>query len=409
MIYNLALTTIALAITLIVLEIGFRFYFYYRYVELSKKADIGGLSWTLDKPIFVAQQKFGYSHVPNQVAKIRVVDRKGNVKLATEVHTNRFGMVSRRPKRTTPTGTIYKIAVIGDSMTASYYNNFPWPDDLERLLNDMEALKQKLRVDHFSVFNFGQGSSGVQQFDMVSKEWTARFEPDLVIVNLITDDVFRKPVWRGTIHVDFGEAKRNVILQCGRPPVALDNPYCTFPGWFVADPQRIAEVGYLTRLERERRRYAIDKLNWFKADFEVVRWSARQLGFDVAPSLSIRYVGQPRFANWSEAVAESAKALKNISERSKRLLVVHVPGIEHIADLQTKSLRKWRRSHPMLELERISGVQIHFAREYFSEPANFRAVVSWFNLPVDRHFSDEGARRHAAAVAKLVAVQLSLK
>ena len=87
----------------------------------------------------------------------------------------------------------FRIAVIGDSFTDCTNTN--WPDVLHDLLNQDEQLKARLKVSNFSVLNFGRSGIGLQQFAAIYDHEVAAYHPDLVLVNFITGDIYRKFLW----------------------------------------------------------------------------------------------------------------------------------------------------------------------------------------------------------------------
>ena len=72
------------------------------------------------------------------------------------MRTNNFGLVSQRDYRPEKKPREYRIALIGDSLTACVTNDVPWGDLLEDRLNADENLKKALGVHSFTVLNFGR-------------------------------------------------------------------------------------------------------------------------------------------------------------------------------------------------------------------------------------------------------------
>jgi hypothetical protein len=64
-----------------------------------------------------------------------------------------------------------------------------WPDALEQALNKDEGLKKQTGKTVFKVLNFGLDGTGIVQWPNVYKNRAAQFNPDLLIVNFISDDI----------------------------------------------------------------------------------------------------------------------------------------------------------------------------------------------------------------------------
>ncbi len=109
--------------------------------------------------------------------------------------TNSYGHVSDvEYPRHKPAGE-YRIAVIGDSMTANTQNNVRWTEVVERQLNADPKWRAFVGGRSTRVINFGVHMMGIVQFDAMLRYHVFDFEPDLIIVNFISDDIRRRMVF----------------------------------------------------------------------------------------------------------------------------------------------------------------------------------------------------------------------
>lgn len=113
--------------------------------------------------------------------------------------TNRYGQVTDydfpivKPKKE------YRIIVIGDSFTANVTNTVRWPDMLQVQLNRDPIWKSFVHNKFTRVINLGRDGIGIVQFPDVLQIDGLKFSPDLVIINFITDDIPRRPYFRGNL------------------------------------------------------------------------------------------------------------------------------------------------------------------------------------------------------------------
>ena len=125
---------------------------------------------------------------PNAVINAKLFMADNSLAYAWTFRTNNFGLVSRRDYEPAKQTAEFRIALIGDSLTACINNDLPWGDVLEDRLNADEGLKKVLGVCRFTVFNFGREGSGWRRFAKDFVEFAEPFKPDLVLVNYILQD-----------------------------------------------------------------------------------------------------------------------------------------------------------------------------------------------------------------------------
>ena len=111
--------------------------------------------------------------------------------------TNSHGHIARSEYPVAKPRDRFRIGLVGDSFTANVDNTIRWGDVLEDRLNASEAWRAMIGGRHVRVINFGLDGIGVVQFDDVAVEMAVPFEVDLLLVNLIREDVMRRPYYRG--------------------------------------------------------------------------------------------------------------------------------------------------------------------------------------------------------------------
>ena len=106
--------------------------------------------------------------------------------------TNSYGHVSEveYPRQKPPDE--YRIAVVGDSMTANTLNNVRWTELVERQLNASPTWRASVGGRPTRVINFAMPMIGFVQFAALVRYDVFDFDPDLIIVNFISDDVRRR-------------------------------------------------------------------------------------------------------------------------------------------------------------------------------------------------------------------------
>src|SRR5262249_28085289 len=103
----------------------------------------------------------------------------------------------------------YRIAVVGDSFTANINNNLRWTELLEEQLNAAPQWRAFVNGRSTRVINLGVDGMGMVQFAAMVRHHAVGFEPDLIIVNFITDDLLRRP--RYPLRPDTGD--RNEAIR----------------------------------------------------------------------------------------------------------------------------------------------------------------------------------------------------
>jgi len=180
----LLLTSISLAYA--VLEVGYRFYQYRTLPDRLFAAVAAQLSngpSATDQFMFDADT--GYRYTPNFEGR-RGAPWHSRWRTNSHGHVSQFEYPWRKPAGE------YRIAVVGDSMTANITNNVRWTELVEQQLNASEPWRAAVAGRFTRVINFGVDGMGMVQFAAMLRHHVLAFEPDLVIVNFITDDLLRR-------------------------------------------------------------------------------------------------------------------------------------------------------------------------------------------------------------------------
>jgi hypothetical protein len=183
---EITLLMVSVTISYLFAEVGYRAFQYAtlpgRIVALGNAAIAGSSGYVFDA--FT-----GYRYPPNQ-------DVRSGAPYNSHWSTNRYGHVSTKDyPREKPDGE-YRIAVIGDSFTANITNNIRWTELLESELKASSAWRAFTAGKRTRVLNFGVDGMGMVQFAAMLHHHALGFAPDLVIVNFIVDDMWRKLTYR---------------------------------------------------------------------------------------------------------------------------------------------------------------------------------------------------------------------
>lgn len=176
---NISLAITVVVILLIILEFGLRLV---GFTGMKSK-----LTLDFDKrranPPYRTSKTLGWDLLPNWEGEINSI----------KVSTNSFGMRDDEFPLEKPEKSI-RILVLGDSFTfgLGVEQSAIYPEQLERILNREEA------EFHYSVLNGGVGGYNTEQELKWLKEKGLAFEPDIVIVGFVLNDV----IYRGISNID---------------------------------------------------------------------------------------------------------------------------------------------------------------------------------------------------------------
>ena len=375
--------------TYIILEIGYRFM---QYRDLNNQEPPTFWFWSVDRPIYQFDEQLGYQYIPDQDFRLILTDHQNYAVHASDIHVNNAGHISDEDDNLAKENGEYRIALIGDSFTSSHYNPTPWGDILQDQLNQDEELLALLGATHFNVINFGLDGIGVVQFDDVYQHTVQAYQPDLVLVNFVSDDLYRRFLWRDMLEFSYEERDYLGMLSCSDMDIRLTNPACNFGIVFVIEPQFLQEPQALYNLRHDTYQLDIERRPWLGIYPELLA-SIASKNLNLVPHLEQGRVENAKYTNLNEAVYKSRIAIDNILNAHPNVLLIHIP---FHTELETGEY------DPILELwlEENADLSIIMMRDYLPE---YSAEESnWFNLPFDNHFNENGAELFAQAIMQVL-------
>jgi hypothetical protein len=334
----------------LMLEIGYRFY---QYETLPRR--LFEILWALqsDGPAandqYIFDANVGFRYAPNFTGE------RGSPWFS-HWRTNQWGHVSRSDyPQHKPVGE-FRIAILGDSFTAGITNNVRWTDQLEDRLNESAAWRGSVGGQSTRVINFAVDGYGFVQFAAML-HYVSAFEPDLVVVTFVTDDIFRKLRF---VNVPYSTGRRDQDLR------AYIDSYLAEINWLRPYPELFAATlgpyfGMQTRLP-------LDPLS-------------------VLASPRGRY-------NRSEGIAATATAVRTILSFSPRSLFIQAPQIEELRGYPLKESAELSAALQAPNIRFVSMIPAMWARM-----PDKSTLTRWYFSP-DRHPTDAWAEVFADEVSK---------
>jgi GDSL-like Lipase/Acylhydrolase len=277
------LAVCSLLFSYLCLEIAYRIYQHQTLPEKISKivAQVGS---TGVSPLYRFDKYTGYRYAAN-------VEAERGTPWLSHWRTNSHGHVSddEYPERKPPGE--YRIAVFGDSFTANITNNVRWTEVLERQLNASMRWKASVEGRYTRVLNFAMDGTGLVQFAAMLQHYGLKFEPDLVLVNFISDDILRR-------------------LHFPTPPPST--------GDRDADIRIYVTENY------------INDINWFRAYPELFaatigRYWKMSCGLPLEAAVVMATRAQTRYMDRREAVRDGVAALREMAALSPRIMFFEQP------------------------------------------------------------------------------------
>jgi hypothetical protein len=391
---NLALMLVSILITYSMLEIGFRIF---RRMKLPQEYAEYYFQ-AIDAPIYLLDEKIGYRYKPNAQVFYANFNFDNTILQSNHFNVNNLGHIAPNDDALAKPDVEFRIAILGDSFTASIHNDIPWTHLLEENLNADADLKKSLRVAHFKVINFGMDGTGIAQWEQVAINAVAPYTPDLVIINFITEDIRRKFVWRTSVQPKQSNSNYQLGLMCSSLPATLDNRDCAILKMLVLKRAVFDDQNELSRIKREIYNQEVERIEWLAPYPELVaRTFGRLWGWDTRLTPSRREI--PYYESDADAIRASASALQNIRAHFPNVLVLHNPDPPETLDRSTPALVARLMREP-------SGADIVRMVNFLPQAVDETEIKSWFKLPWDPHFSNYGAQVYAQAVYGRVRARL---
>jgi hypothetical protein len=423
---TVALMPLSLLVAYVTMEIAYRGYLYYLYVFQPGFA-VTTIDVRSSHVIGTPGSVFGY-YQPNKPITFSYYLPDGRMAQRHTVHINNYGWPSRYDYVRAKPASEFRIAAIGDSMTASINNAVPWPDVVQRNLDADAELKRALGVERITVLNLGIAGASMQYMVNPLAGIARRFSADFVIVNFIADDLRRRhsdvplptepepvndtppPITQPDIEVD----GVGIDLR-GCEPRLLSNPACHVSPYFTVSPG--------TQLSEE-------EINSIKAKLAApVFWS--RIISSAKPLLLLEVIGRPAVprlpapkvlkemfrsqaeipvlmsdviqsdAKEAEDLSVAVRSIREIHRMHPQLMLLHTPTYWYLAG----QLRE-AAVQPLGDALQADGLQITDMRKYLPIDASERDWFTWYNLPHDGHWNDAGAEVYGLAVYRAVRERL---
>jgi hypothetical protein len=342
---------------------------------------------TMDGPLYMLDPQAGYSYVPDAKLHLTLYDEEYRPLRTNNVIVNNFGHLSLDNDSMQKPPSEFRVAVIGDSFSATTPSDITWPTLLQRDLNEDQALKKAIGKASFKVINFGLDGTGFVQWPNVYKYKVQPFHPDVVIVNFIGTDIDRRFFYRNTITIgDHDQA----VITCTSLPAKLSNPDCASAYLFVLKPGSSDPRSEIARFKNEMQRKLVARLPWFSLYPQMlgVLLNGR---FGLHSRLELNSGGTPLFESSQKAIAASRKALETIASAQHRLIVLYHPVLQEcLAKQAPPDVREFMAEENDLNIENMLN--------FLPLKSSPNEIRSWYNSPYDQHPSDYGAGIYARVV-----------
>ena len=350
------------------------------------------------------------SFAPNSSFIRTIYNEKGELKQRNNVSINNFGWISRYDYQLQKEPDEFRIAMIGDSFTGTTTNERVWSDTVQDALNKDKALLKAIGKKRVTVLNLGEAGAGLGYFHYPLSYAAYLFSSDLVIVNFITEDIFRRhhfpdfapPDPRNIDSALMGiKAKEQPIQRLMefdgvKVPVFCDSYHllvdCSAHEWTIPS----------------NKDYAPEAINTIKrAVANELSWN-RTIASDRLFLLDFLKQSAPEAmssALYQEDVEASVAALKAMRAYLPDMMIAHVPT--------------YNEMHPSIGLKRYvkhlhttsdsfynqlehAGFTVNQMAHWMPVQHDAKEVIHWYNLPHDGHWSDKGADLYAAAMHQLI-------
>jgi hypothetical protein len=391
----LCLLTLASLIALYVLsDVAYRIWLRHQLGHNAYEHTKYGFSST-ELPLYALDRQAGYAYRPNLSLHFRLYDGNNHLVRENHLNTNNFGHLELEDDSIAKPASEFRIAVLGDSFSATPTSDVTWPTDLEEELAKDARLKTLTGKHTVKVVNFGLDGTGFVQWPEVYRYKAKAFDPDLVIVNFIWNDIFREFVYRNTIGFGNGD---QAMITCSQLPAVIQNNECLNAFSFVINPA----AGYgpiAARIKTNLYEKMVARLPWFSPYPELlaVLLDGR---FGLHPRLRFPEGSMFYFNSADEAVETSQKALDDIASQNRAVLAVFHPTLE-------ECLAKNPQDAVKQLLAKEKNVTIENMLDFLPLNSSQNEIKKWYNLPYDEHPSDYGAEVYARALAGRVVEYLS--
>lgn len=340
----------------------------------------------------------GFSYLPNTITRfLKFNPDDERLLVDNTIHINNKGHVSRNDDLFEKPAAEFRIAMLGDSYTACLEMREPWPDILQKLLNQDQKLKKALGVSTFKVINFGQYGIGITQCAKIHQYEVSRYDADLVVLNFVTDDLLRRFIYRNVVERDLGEFRYHIAISSHTLPCAAVNPKSSFGAVSVARTDFESPEKWL-RLKKDIASFQRHRIRWLSLYPELL---ASRIGyrFGFHPHLE----GYDQLAHYLDddtGFPLAIEACRQIESTSRDAIFLFIPVNEYVplqenqTMYQSPLVRRIVTAAPELNVTDMSD----YLFRAISDPRELQRCF----IPNDGHFTDFGGSVYAQAVYKML-------
>jgi len=244
-----------------------------------------------------------------------------------------------------------------------------WTDVLEDRLAASPEWSAIVGGHRTRVINFGLDGIGTVQFGAVAKFIALPFDLDLLIVNMLKNDVVRKPYFR----------RRQAAVTRQDISAFVRDHVMTELNWFEIHPEALAVItggrlGLSPHLTMQAIEAAFSKEYYFTEADEGAKASARAIEMILENFPAAIFLLDRSYAEYRDPAGLEPE--RSLEERAFSALPAQFPSL------------RW---HEVLGSDRT--------------PKSLREVDAWFNVPSDQHKNDAGVRIYGEAVAAFLVGQ----
>lgn len=344
--------------------------------------------------------------VPDLDLRYRHFGADSRLLFESRIRTNNLGYRAELAWQVQKPPGEYRVAVIGDSMTAGVMSDRAWTETAERVLNASPRFLQAINARRVAVMNFGVVGAGFDTMAQVALDHARRFSPDFTVVSFIGPDIFRprlniEPlldpgplprIYQRAVDISAEGLSVQTLAVCTAEPVALGLPHCR--------PSTILRVDDDVALDPSRLQAAKLILSRGILGGEIWR-SSRSYALDAARGLPFRLTDNDPFATTEtpeQMVRRSAASIARLRRTAPEALFLYNPTV-------TELLERTHRPALAESLRQVADLPLVWMGERLPQ-APATEIQSWFNLPHDTHFSNRGAEVYGFHAAEAIARRL---
>lgn len=397
-ILNSFVVVIIVLLMVAVLDVGYRIWRYTSAVNAYAPYNF----WWVDEPVYLFDADVGYHYPPNTRVRHTYTEHTDFGLHAVDVVFNNVGHISGENDFIDKAAGEYRIALIGDSFTAGIFSPQPYGDILQAMLNQQPDLLARLPddVNRVNVINFGMDAIGLEQFAAVYDHRVRPYNPDLIVISFISDDIRRRFLWRDVVTMAREGRTWDLHLTCYGLPVALDNPLCHY-STLILPQQFVSEKTGLDPMRRDLYFSDIDRRPWTHIYPELLATlGGYRLG--LLPRLEPgEHPAMRLYQNDAYSQHVSQGALAHIVAQHANTLIVHLPvHVELLAGAIDPLAIDFMQAN--------AGLPFVTTHEMFLQTSRDEQTIrSWYNLPFDGHFSQAGATLYADILMRMIGTHIA--